>query len=50
MERSLRVRNRRRDAGSWGGLVGLTWMAGYWATLLPLWISKVVAVLSRLAV
>jgi hypothetical protein len=44
--RSLCVRNRRRDADSWGGLIGLTWMAGYWAILIPLWVNQVVVVFS----
>ena len=44
--RSIRVRNPTRDAGAWGRLVGLTWMASYWATLIPIWIHEVVGVLS----
>jgi hypothetical protein len=47
LARSLRARNPRRDAASWGGLIGLTWMMGYWATLLPLWVNEVVVVFSR---
>jgi hypothetical protein len=43
---SIRVRNRRTDAGAWGGLVGLTWMVSYWATLIPLWVDHVVGVFS----
>jgi hypothetical protein len=46
LKRSLCVRNRRCDGESWGGLIGLTWMTGYWATLLPLWVHRVVVVLS----
>ncbi len=45
--RSIRVRNRTSDAGAWGRLVGLTWMTGYWATLIPLWVNQVVVVFSR---
>ena len=46
LRRSLRERNRTTDAVAWGGLVGLTWMAGYFATLLPLWAHRIVAVFS----
>ncbi len=44
--RSIHVRNRTSDAEAWGGLVGLTWMASYWATLIPLWVKHVVGVFS----
>lgn len=42
LRRALFVRNRRRDAGSWGGWIGLSWMAGYWAVLIPLWMNEIV--------
>lgn len=41
---SIRVRTRTSDAKAWGGLVGLTWMASYWATLIPMWVNHVVGV------
>jgi hypothetical protein len=47
LERSLHVRNRRRDARAWGGVIGLMWMTGYWATLLPFWVHAIVGVASR---
>ena len=47
LRRSLRERNRTTDATAWGGLVGLTWMAGYFATLLPIWANQIVVVFSR---
>ena len=43
---SIHVRNRTSDAAAWGGLVGLTWMASYWATLIPMWVNHVVGVFS----
>lgn len=46
LKRSIHVKNFRIDAESWGGVVGLIWMTGYWATLLPLWVYCIVAVLS----
>jgi hypothetical protein len=42
--RSIHVRNRTSDAEAWGGLVGLTWMVSYWATLIPMWVNQVVEV------
>jgi len=45
LKRALRVKNRRTDADSWGGLIGLTWMIGYWATLIPMWTYYIVRVL-----
>jgi hypothetical protein len=47
LQRSLRERHPTTDAKAWGGLVVLLWMAGYFATLLPLWAHQIVAVFSR---
>jgi hypothetical protein len=44
LRRSLHERNRATDAASWGGLVGLTWMTAYWATLIPIWVYCIVRV------
>jgi len=44
--RSIRRRNRRTDGESWGGVVGLVWMVGYLATLLPAWVFYIVSVLA----
>jgi hypothetical protein len=45
LQRSIRVRNPRCDAESWGGLIGLIWMTAYWATIIPLWVYYIVRVL-----
>ena len=47
LRRSIRERNRTTDATAWGGLVGLTWMTGYFATLLPMWAHRIVVVFSQ---
>ncbi len=47
LRRSIHERNPTTDAATWGGLVVLLWMAGYFATLLPLWASQIVSVFSR---
>jgi len=44
LQKSLYEWNRATDAASWGGLVGLTWMTAYWATLIPIWVHQVVQV------
>jgi hypothetical protein len=38
LQRALHWRQRRTDARAWGGWVGLTWMTGYWASLIPAWV------------
>jgi hypothetical protein len=47
LHRSLHETNRATDAASWGGIVGLTWMTAYWASLIPLWVHQVVVVFAR---
>jgi hypothetical protein len=47
LQRSLHETNRSTEASSWGGLVGLTWMTAYWASLIPLWVQQVVVVSVR---
>jgi len=39
---ALVERNRSTDAAAWGGVIGLTWMTAYWASLIPLWVYLVV--------
>jgi hypothetical protein len=46
VQRSVRVKNRRTDGASWGGIVGVMWMTGYWAMVLPLWVYAIVRVLA----
>ena len=45
LKRSMMVKNRRTHAEAWGGFVGLTWMFGYCATLVPVWIYYIVRAL-----
>jgi len=46
LRRAIEFKNRRTDAESWGGIVGLIWMVGYWATLIPFWLFYIVMVLA----
>ena len=39
---ALFVRNRSTAATAWGGVIGLTWMTAYWASLIPLWVFIVI--------
>jgi len=43
---AIHQRRPRADAGAWGGLIGLTWMVAYWASLIPLWVHYVARVVS----
>jgi len=43
LKRAIELKNRRTDAVSWGGIVGLIWMAVYW-TLIPIWLFYIVIV------
>jgi hypothetical protein len=42
--RSLHERNAATDAASWGGVVGLSWMTAYWATVIPIWVYQIVRI------
>jgi hypothetical protein len=35
---AIHLRSRRTDAQSWGGLIGLSWMFGYWVAIIPAWV------------
>ena len=47
LRRAVCERNATTDAAAWSGLVGLTWMVGYFATLLPMWANQIVSEFSR---
>jgi hypothetical protein len=47
LKRAVQVKVKRTDADSWGGLIGLSWMISYWATLIPMWVYYIVRVLCR---
>jgi len=47
LRRSIHERYRTTDATARDGLVRLTWMTGYFATLLPIWANQIVVVFSR---
>jgi hypothetical protein len=47
LKRAIELKNRETDAESWGGIVGLVWMIGYWATLIPVWLFYMVMVFAQ---
>ncbi|MCH2171896.1 hypothetical protein MK489_14015 [Myxococcota bacterium] len=46
LDDSIRRRNRKTDSTAWGGLIGLTWMVAYWASLIPAWVHHVAVTIS----
>lgn len=46
LKQAVLVKTRRTNAEAWGGLIGLTWMTAYWATLIPIWVHYIVVVLA----
>ncbi|MEE3325988.1 MAG: hypothetical protein VX252_01470 [Myxococcota bacterium] len=48
LRESIRQRQPRTDGAAWGGVIGLTWMVAYWASLIPIWVYTVARVVSGL--
>jgi hypothetical protein len=48
LREAIGQRQPRTDAAAWGGLIGLTWMVAYWASVIPLWVYTVATVVSAL--
>lgn len=42
LRQSIAVKNPTSAAAAWGGLIGVSWMAAYWATLIPAWVYWIV--------
>lgn len=42
LQQSIRLKNPTSASQAWGGLIGITWMAAYWATLIPMWVYQIV--------
>ena len=40
--RSIQLRNPTTQPEAWGGIMGMTWMISYWATLIPAWLYLIV--------
>ena len=39
---AIKTKNFSLKLGDWGGVIGLTWMFAYWASIMPLWIYLIV--------
>lgn len=42
LQQAIRQKNPTSLSQAWGGLIGVTWMAAYWATLIPMWVYQIV--------
>ena len=40
--KSIQVKNLTTQPEAWGGCIGMTWMIGYWATLIPAWLYLII--------
>ena len=40
--KSIQVKNQTTRPEDWGGIVGMTWMISYWATLIPAWLYLII--------
>jgi len=47
LARSIHMRKKTSNADEWSRWIGLSWMIGYWATLIPMWVNQIVVVFSR---
>lgn len=48
LHRALVERKVSTASADWGGVIGVTWMAAYWALLIPSWLHAVLRVASAL--
>jgi len=39
---SIQVKNLTTHPDAWGGVIGMIWMIGYWATLIPAWLYLII--------
>jgi len=40
--KSIQVKNLTTHPEAWGGVIGMMWMIGYWATLIPAWLYLII--------
>ena len=40
--KSIQVKNLTTSPEAWGGAIGMMWMIGYWATLIPAWLYLII--------
>ena len=41
---SIQMKNLTTHPDAWGGVIGMTWMIGYWVTLIPVWMSLILQI------
>ena len=42
--KSIQIKNPTTKSEDWGGIVGMTWMIAYWATLIPAWLYMIILI------
>ena len=47
LKKSLIKKNKSDNYDSWGGLVGMSWMIGYWIAVIPVWIFFIIYTFSN---
>ena len=43
LKNSIKVKNLSVKLDDWGGIIGLTWMLAYWASIMPIWIYLIIS-------
>ena len=38
LDQSIHIKNKTTQFKAWGGLVGISWMTAYWASVIPVWV------------
>ena len=42
LKKSIQKKYITTESDDWGGLIGMMWMVGYWATIIPFWIYIII--------
>ena len=42
LKKSIKIKILTTKSEAWGGVIGMMWMAAYWAILIPVWIYLIV--------
>ena len=42
LKKAIKIKILTTKSEAWGGVIGMMWMAAYWAILIPVWIYVIV--------
>ena len=42
LHKSINLKIPTINSGDWGGVIGMTWMVAYWATIIPCWLYLII--------